>query len=147
MEVGLLGWLGIGGVFGLSCIGAAIGMACNGPAVIGAWKKCYIQRKPAPFILLVFAATCLSNVIYGFITMTALADSAAAGNIGDFRLFALGISAGLCIGVVAITQAMCAASAAEALAETGQGFGNFLMVVGIAETVSLFAMVFTLLFA
>jgi V/A-type H+-transporting ATPase subunit K len=42
---------------------------------------------------------------------------------------------------------MCSASAADAFAETGKGFGNYLMVIGLAETVSLFAMVFTLLFA
>ena len=145
MEVGLLGALGIGGSFGLSAIGSAIAMAANGPAVIGAWKKCYVQNKPAPFILAVFAGTALSNVIYGFIVMGALIDN-AAGN-SESAIFALGMGAGLCIGAVAITQAMCSAAAADAYAETGKGFGNYLMVIGIAETVSLFAMVFTLLFA
>ena len=141
MEVGLLGWLGIGGVFGLSCIGAAIGMACNGPAVIGAWKKCYLQNKPAPFIILVFAGTTLTNIIYGFILLTVF----MASNLSDPELFALGIGAGLCIGAVAITQAMCSAAGAEAYVETGKGFGNYLMVVGIAETVSLFSVVFTIM--
>ena len=145
MEVGLLGWLGIGGSFGLSAIGAALAMAASGPAVIGSWKKCYLQNKPAPFSLAVFAGTSLSNVIYGFIIMGALATNAAGNN--DAALFALGMGSGLCIGAVAVTQAMCSAAAADAYAETGKGFGNFLMVIGIAETVSLFAMVFTLLFA
>jgi len=144
-DFSLLGALGVGGSFGLSAIGAAIAMAACGPAVIGAWKKCYVQNKPAPFILAVFAGTSLSNVIYGFIIMGALATN-AAGN-SDGALFALGIGSGICIGAVAITQAMCSAAAADAYAETGKGFGNFLMVIGIAETVSLFAMVFTLLFA
>jgi len=144
MEVGLLGQIGIGGSFGLSALGSAIAMGVSGPAVIGSWKKCYVQNKPAPYILAVFAGTCLSNVIYGFIVMGALADS---GILDDFSRFALGIGAGLAIGAVAITQAMCSASAADAYAETGKGFGNFLMVIGIAETVSLFAMVFTLLYA
>ena len=143
MDVGLLGQLGIGLSFGLSALGAAIAMAANGPAVIGAWKKCYVKNKPAPFILAVFAGTSLSNVIYGFIVMGALAGSTVLdGN----ALFALGIGAGLAIGAVAITQAMCSAAAADAYAETGKGFGNYLMVIGIAETVSLFAMVFTLLY-
>jgi V/A-type H+-transporting ATPase subunit K len=146
MDVGLLGEIGIGASFGISSLGAAIGMGANGPAAIGAWKKCYVQKKPAPFILLVFAATCLSNVIYGFITMQALIGAADAGTLMGNRIFALGLGAGLCIGAVAITQAMCSAAAADAYAETGQGFGNYLMVVGIAETISLFAMVFTLLF-
>ena len=144
MEVGLLGHIGIGASFGLAALGSAIGIVINGQAVIGAWKKCYLQKKPAPFILVVFAGSVLSNPIYGFITMTSLADSVLLNN---YQLFVLGISAGLCLGVVAITQAICSAAAAEAYAETRQGFGNFLMVIGIAETVSLFAMVFTLLFA
>ena len=143
MDVGLLGNLGIGGSFGLSALGAAIAMGAAGPAVIGAWKKCYVKNKPAPFILVVFAGVCLSNVIYGFIIMNALVTSTIDPNL----LFALGIGSGLAIGGVAITQSMCAASAAEAYAETGKGFGNFLMVIGVAETVSLFAMVFTLLLA
>ena len=144
MEISLLGQIGIGGSFGLSALGAAIAMGVVGPAVIGSYKKCFVQNKPAPFILVVFAGTCLSNVIYGFIVMGALAGSTT---LDSNALFALGVGSGLCIGIVAITQAMCSAAAADAYAETGKGFGNFMMVIGIAETVSLFAMVFTLLFA
>ncbi|MCL2800192.1 MAG: V-type ATP synthase subunit K [Treponema sp.] len=140
-EVTLLAAIGIGGSFGLSALGAALGMGFNGPAVIGSWKKCYLQNKPAPFILTVFAGTCLTNVIYGFIVMMALLGSVRDGT----EIFALGLSAGLTIGAVAITQSMCSAAAADAYAETGKGFGNFLMVIGIAETVSLFAMAFTMI--
>ena len=136
----LFRWIGIGGCFFLSALGAAIGMVVNGPAVIGAWKKCYVQKKPAPFILLVFGATCLSNIIYGFILLLLLPRN------GDpYMLLTLGLAAGFAIGVVAITQAMCSAAAADAYAETGQGFANNLMIVGIAETISLFAVVFTLM--
>jgi len=143
MDVGLLGQIGIGASFGLSALGAAIAMGLCGPAVIGSYKKCFMQNKPAPFILVVFAGACLTNVIYGFIVMGALAGSSLNG----YALFALGIGSGLAIGAVAITQAMCSAAAADAYAETGKGFANFMMVIGIAETVSLFAMVFTMLFA
>ena len=144
VEVGFWGVIGITASFGLSAIGSGVGMAANGPAVIGAWKKCYVQKRPAPFILLVFGGTCLSNIIYGFITMTVLA---ASTNLNDAWLLGLGVGSGLCIAIVAVTQAMCSAAAADAYAETGQGFGNNLMIVGIAETISLFAMVFTILFA
>jgi V/A-type H+-transporting ATPase subunit K len=143
-DVGLMAWLGIGGVFGRSCFGAAIGMAANGPAVIGAWKKCYLQNRPAPFIILVFAGTTLTNIIYGFILLTVLSATTV---LGAHQIMVLGIGAGLCIGGVAITQAMCSAAGAEAFVETGKGFGNYLMVVGIAETVSLFSVVFTIILA
>ena len=144
MNAGLLGWIGIGGCFGLATLGAAIAMAASGPAVIGAWKKCYIQKKPAPFILVVFAGSCLSNVIYGFILLMVLSASTA---LNDYQLLTLGLGAGFSIGAAAITQAICSAAAAETYAETGQGFGNLLMVIGIAETVALFAVVFTIMFA
>jgi V/A-type H+-transporting ATPase subunit K len=42
---------------------------------------------------------------------------------------------------------MCSACAAESYAETGQGFGNYMMVIGICETVALFVMVFSMLLA
>jgi len=135
-----LGEIGIAASFVLAAIGAAVGMVANGPAVIGAWKKCYIQKRPAPFILLVFAATCLTNVIYGFLTMILINPE-----LSPERLFALGVGTGLTIAIIAFTQAKCAAAAADALAETGQGLGNYLMVIGIAETVGLFAMVFTII--
>src|SRR5215469_2532597 len=93
----LLRWIGIGGCFGLSATGASIGMAANGPAVIGAWKKCYLQNKPAPFIIIVFAGTCLSNIIYGFILLMLLPGS----SLNPYQLLTLGLGSGLCIGAVA----------------------------------------------
>jgi V/A-type H+-transporting ATPase subunit K len=147
MEVRLLGEIGIAASFGLAAIGSAVGVAANGPAVIGAWKKCYLQKKPAPFIMVVFAGTILSNIIYGFITMLQLTAAAtrAVAPLSGGMLLGLGVGAGMTICIVAYTQAMCSAAAADAYAETGQGFGNYLMVIGIAETVSLFAMVFTII--
>ena len=141
MDVEVLKQIGIGASFYLSALGSGLAMGVSGPSVIGSWKKCYVQNRPAPFILAVFAGAALSNLIYGFIVMGALQGSTQGGEM----IFALGLGAGIAIGAVALTQAMCAASAADAYAETGKGFGNFLMVIGIAETVALFAMVFTLL--
>ncbi|MDR0464799.1 MAG: V-type ATP synthase subunit K [Treponema sp.] len=141
MDVEVLKQIGIGASFYLSALGSGLAMGVSGPSVIGSWKKCYVQNRPAPFILAVFAGAALSNLIYGFIVMGSLQGS----TLGGEAIFALGLGAGIAIGAVAVTQAMCAASAADAYAETGKGFGNFLMVIGIAETVALFAMVFTLL--
>jgi len=138
--MGFLGQIGVASSFALASLGAAIGVIVNGPTVIGAWKKCYLQKKPAPFILLVFAATCLTNVIYGYLTMLLINKT-----LGEGMLLVLGIGTGLTIGIIAYTQAKCAAAAADAYAETGQGLGNYLMVIGIAETIGLFAMVFTII--
>ena len=140
----LLKWIGIGGCFGLSATGASWGMAYNGPAVIGAWKKCYLQNKPAPFLIIVFAGTPLSNIIYGFILMIVLAGPTS---LNAYAILTLGLGSGACIMVIAATQAMCAAAAADAYVETGKGYGLYLMVVGIAETISIFAVAFTIMMA
>ena len=50
--------------------------------------------------------------------------------------------AGLGIGVSAWFQGYAGAAGADALAETGQGFGNYLMTLGVIETVALFVLVF-----
>ena len=40
---------------------------------------------------------------------------------------------------------MAGAAGADALAETGQGFGNYLMTLGVVETVALFVLVFSMM--
>ena len=142
MELGLLAQIGIGGSFGLAALGSALSMGLGGPAVIGSYKKCYVQNKPASFLLVIFAGTSLTNVIYGFVVMGALFASTLSAEAICF----LGLGAGLCIGIIAITQSMCSAAAADAFAETGKGYANYMMVIGLAETVSLFAMIFTMMF-
>jgi V/A-type H+-transporting ATPase subunit K len=137
-------WLGTVGAFGLASLGAGIGCAVVGTVTIGAWKKCLMQNKPVPFIMVAFAGMPLSNVIYGFILMNTLVAATAAS---PYQILALGIFGGIGIGTASVTQAMCAASASEAYAETGQGFGNYMMVIGICETVALFVMVFSMLLA
>jgi V/A-type H+-transporting ATPase subunit K len=121
-----------------------MGALAVGSATIGAWKKCFVQNKPAPFILVAFAAMPITNIIYGFITMNFLVGSE---KLSSFQLLAMGVFAGLGIGGAGYVQSYCAACASEAFAETGEGFVNYMMVIGICETIALFVMVFTMLFA
>jgi V/A-type H+-transporting ATPase subunit K len=144
MDARTLAEIGIGLSFGLSVLGALIGGYIVGAATIGAWKKCFLQNKPASFLMIAFAGQPLSNVIYGFITMNSLANSET---LSSFQLFFMGILAGIGIGGACIVQCYCGACASEALGETQQGFGNYVMVIGICETIALFVMVFTMLFA
>jgi V/A-type H+-transporting ATPase subunit K len=136
--------MGVGASFLLAACGSAVGTYIAGAAVIGAWKKCYMQNKPAPFVCVAYAGAPLTNIIYGYILMGALADSV---NLTGYKLLFMGIFAGLAICLSAIYQARVAATAAEAYAETGQGFGGNMMLVGICETIALFTMVFTMLVA
>jgi len=56
----------------------------------------------------------------------------------------LGAVAGLALGASAWMQGKAGAKAADALTESGKGFGNYIMVLGVIETVALFVMVFTM---
>jgi V/A-type H+-transporting ATPase subunit K len=60
-------------------------------------------------------------------------------------LLGWGIVAGLAMGVSAWMQGRTGAAASDALAETGQGFVNYLMALGVIESVALFVMIFALI--
>jgi V/A-type H+-transporting ATPase subunit K len=132
------GFIGIAACLGLSALGSALGAGTAGMSAIGAWKKCFILNKPAPFILVAFAGAPLTQTIYGFILMGIL----QTGSLTDWGKLGVGVFAGLAMGASALFQGKCAAYAADAYGETGQGFGNYILVVGLIETVALFAMVF-----
>ncbi|MDP8214924.1 MAG: hypothetical protein RAO92_07570 [Candidatus Euphemobacter frigidus] len=134
--------LGFVAVLALAAVGSALGTGIAGMAAVGAWKKCFAQNKAAPFMLTVFVGAPLSQTIYGMIVMNTLVAKVSAG--GTF-FWGTGILAGLAIGMSAIMQGKAGAGASDALAETGKGFGNYIMVLGVIETVALFVMVFTMM--
>jgi V/A-type H+-transporting ATPase subunit K len=121
--------------------GSALGIGIAGMAAVGAWKKCFVQNKPAPFLLVAFAGAPLSQTIYGMILMNAILN--AANTDATAKLFT-GVLGGIGIGLSALFQGKIGANGCDALGETGKGFGNYIMVVGIIETVALFVMVFLL---
>ena len=115
---------------------------------MGAWKKCYAQNKPAPFQLLIFAGAPLSQTIYGMIVMFIVmggAANVAAATAGQWIAYSLvGVLAGIAMGVSALWQGISAAAACDAFAETGKGFANQLMALGIVETVAIFVLAFSI---
>ena len=150
-------WALVGGAAALSLsgVGSALGAGAAGSSAVGAWKKCYVQKKPAPFLLAAFVGAPLSQTIYGFILMLiiqgkakAISEAVVAGTAVTANwplLLGAGIFAGLGMGFSAWMQGKAAAGASDAFAETGEGFTNYLIVLGIIETVALFIMVFTLM--
>jgi V/A-type H+-transporting ATPase subunit K len=137
----------------LVAFGAAFGCTIAGSAAVGAWKKCYLQNKMAPFQLVIFTGAPLTQVIYGMILMFVL-----AGKVGDDviaktpavlsmwpALLSIGILAGLVMLACAWIQGKAAAVCCDAMAETGKGFTNYLIVLGIIETVSIFIMAFAMI--
>ena len=130
--------LGYMSAFGLSAIGSCLGVAAAGQAAVGAWKRCFMQNKAAPFILAVFVGAPLSQTIYGMILMNDII--ASMNKIGN--LWMVGVFGGTTIGLSAWIQGKIGAAASDAMAETGKGFGNYLVALGIIETVALFMMGF-----
>ena len=135
------GMLGAAVCMGIAAIGSAIGIGIAGQGAIGAWKRCYVNNKPAPFILTVFAGAPLTQTIYGFLLMQSM--SASTKDAGF--LLGLGIASGLAMCFSAIAQGKAGAAGSDALGETGKGFAQYIMVVGLCETVALFAMVFSMI--
>ncbi len=135
--------LGIAASLAFAAIGSALGSGAAGMAAVGSWKKCFAQNKNAPFILTVFVGAPLSQTIYGMIVMNALLELAKKGQF----MWSAGILCGIAMGVSAWMQGKAGAAASDAMAETGKGFGNYLMVLGVIETVALFVMVFILMAA
>ncbi len=132
--------LGIGMVLALAAFGSAAGAGTAGMAAIGAWKKNFVQNKIPSFMLVAFVGAPLTQTIYGMIVMNKLAELAAKGQY----LWGIGAFCGAAIGLSAYFQGKCAAVACDAMGETNKGFGNYIVVLGMTETVALFVMAFTL---
>ena len=131
---------------GLAAIGSAYGCGVAGAAAIGSWKKCYIQGKDAPFQLAILTGVPMSQTIYGLILMLMIANKAVAETAFCWPSFLfMGILGGIAIAMSAMYQGRAAAGACDALVESGQGFVNYLIALGVIETIAIFVMVFAIL--
>ena len=136
-----IAFLGMAAALGLSAAGSAFGTGFAGMSSVGAWKKCYASGKQAPFIMIAFAGAPLTQTIYGFLLMNFIKSA----NCDPSLALWVGVFGGLAIGMSALFQGRCAAAAADALGATGKGTANYLIVIGVIETVALFTLVFSLL--
>ena len=134
------GLLGFSAAIACAAFGSAFGTGVAGMAAVGAWKKCFSQNKPAPFLLVAFVGAPLTQIIYGMILMNAL----KAVSQPTLAHLGIGLLGGIAMGASAFAQGKAAASAADSLAETGKGFVNYMIVLGLIETVALFVLVFLL---
>ena len=130
------GIIGLAASLSLAAIGSALGAGAAGMSAVGAWKKCFAQNRSAPFMLVAFVGAPLTQTIYGMILMNALRPAPNELQLGA------GVLGGMAMGFSALFQGKAGASASDALAETGKGFANYIIVLGLIETVALFVMVF-----
>lgn len=140
-EIVSIGKIGSAAALGLSAVGSGLGAGVAAMAAIGSWKKCYAQNKLAPFMLISFVGAPLTQTLYGFIMMNSIRAAALKGSPWQ-GLVGAGILGGLAVGLSAYMQGKAAAAASDALGETGQGTANYLIALGIIETVAIFTLVF-----
>ena len=131
-------------VISFAAVGSALGCGTAACAAVGAWKRNYVQGRPASMMLLTFVGTPLSQTIYGMLLMFNIQSRAQAGAPG-LPLIIIAAAAGLAIGWSAWYQGRAAAAAADSFAETEKGFTNYLGALGVVETVAIFVMVFAML--
>jgi V/A-type H+-transporting ATPase subunit K len=136
-----IGMIGVIAAFTLAAVGSALGIGSAAMAAVGAWKKCYIQNKPAPFLLLAFIGAPLTQTIYGLILMGNIRTAVDGGVDPLFAMF-IGVLSGIAMGLSAFYQGKAGANASDALAETGKGFVNYILALGLVETVALFVFIF-----
>ena len=139
-----LGTLGGALALSLAAIGSAIGAGTAGLSAVGAWKRAFLQDRPASFLLVIFVGAPLSQIIYAMILMNRVKELAAEAPSSWPMLLVAGIFAGIGMAASAIFQGKAGAAGADSLGETGKGFGLYLMTIGMVETVALFVLVFTM---
>lgn len=137
-----IGKIGAVAALSLAAMGSALGTGAAGAAAIGAWKRCYAQSKAAPFMLIAFVGAPLSQTIYGMILMFVMNGRIEEGAPWP-QMVGAGVFAGIAMGMSAWMQGRAGAGGSHALAETGEGFTNYLAALGVIETVAIFTMVFT----
>ena len=139
-----LGIAGAVATLGLCATGSALGTGRAAASAIGAWKKCFAQGKTAPFVLLSYVGAPLTQTLYGMVLMFMMISVIEKPHVpgAGFAMLILGVFAGLGIGVSAYLQGIAAAGAADAQGETGKGFANNIVAIGIIEGVAIFTMAF-----
>lgn len=126
---------------GLSSLGSAIGCGVAGMASHGVMAR--VEEGHGKFIGM--AASPSSQAIYGFILMLLMSNAIKAGSLSPLSGIGIGVGAGAAIMISAIYQGKCAATGIQAAAKQPAVFGKCFAAVGIVESFSLFAFVFSLL--
>jgi V/A-type H+-transporting ATPase subunit K len=127
---------------GLAAFGSMIGCCHAGAAALGCWKRAYQENKPAAFVLSIFAGAPLSQTIYAMILLMMLTGKSTPEDPVLISHFLMGLFGGILLLAAAIYQGKIGAVACDMYSSTNKGFGNAITVVGIVETVGLFAIIF-----
>lgn len=128
-------------VLALGCIGSAIGCGIAGMASHGVMMV--TDENHGKFIGI--SAVPSSQAIYSFILMMLMKDAILEKTLSPMSGLVMGLAVGSAILLSAIYQGRCAATAIQASAKKPDVFGKSFAALGIVESFSLFAFVFSLL--
>lgn len=147
MESLMIHWgdFGAVAVLGIAAIGSAVGTGYAGMAAIAAWKRAYLQNKMAPFLLVAFVGAPLTQTIYAFILMNTRLLAVDTTPENFMLKLAAGLFGGAAMAFSAAFQGKSGAAACDAFGETGKGFANNIIVLGIVETVAVFVLAFLMI--
>lgn len=134
---------GIGPIIALalSCIGSAIGCGIAGMASHGV----IVNTEEGHGKFIGMSALPSSQAIYGFVLMMLMKGAIDTNSLSAIDAIGIGFSIGLAIMISAIYQGICAATGMRAVCKNPQIYGKCLASLGIIESFSLFAFVFSLL--
>jgi V/A-type H+-transporting ATPase subunit K len=126
----------------IASLGSSAGIGVAGQAAVGAWKKCYMNNKQVPFLLIAFVGAPSSQTIYAMILNNTMIPVFQKNP----HAWIFGVFAGLGLATSAYFQGRIGAAAADAIVEgNNQGGTNYLIALGIVETIALFVMVFSMI--
>ncbi|WP_042244083.1 ATP synthase subunit C [Neochlamydia sp. S13] len=126
---------------GLSLIGSCIGCYIAGAASHAAMSR--TEEGHGKFIGMSAAPS--SQCIYGFLEMLLMSRAIQEGTLSPLSAVFIGLSAGGAIMLSAIYQGKVCATGIQATLKEPSLFGKCFAAIGIIESVSLFAFVFSLL--
>ena len=124
----------------LAAAGSALGTGVAGMAAIGVMKKKLQEGVTVPFSLFIFVGAPLSQLFYGMIFNNAMIGNGLGPDYYLYQMI-MGLGAGLAMGLSAFFQGKAGARACDALGETGKGLANYIMVIGVIESVALLVMI------
>ncbi len=141
MWLAFLGKLSLGLIMGFGALGSCLGVRAAALASTAAWAKEGKEGKPLSGKFNGIVGMPVSQTLYCMILYFLMVDAAATPQNGAV-LFGIAVFIGLAEMFSAYFQGIIGASGVRCLSENGgQGFGNIVIAMGIAESIGLFAMV------
>ena len=138
MDIGVIGQAA---ALGLAAVGSALGCGTAAQGAVGAWKKALVSNKAPSMLLAAFVGFPLSQTLYGFLVMLVVVPA----KTGDLKQLAAGVFGGLAIGMSAWFQGKAAAVACDAQTETGKGTAQYVLALGIVESIAILVLAFLFL--